>query len=254
MVKLNPQFNDSTVQYFSITLFAIFLLLCIMPIHCFYLRARKQVAKSLWETLISPFGRVKFRDFFLADIITSMTGPIQHMFIIACYYKEGHFKTGLPVKIQDECQVANGFFWVFAFLPYWWRFAQCLNKYKNTKMKVHLINGGKYFSCLVSPAVLMFLVKSDSRTGLKFKDNNMFWLYFVCKFVQTTYCFIWDIYMDWGLLRQNKPGSNNRFLREKMNFPPVFYYWAIFSDFILRYIYLVFLFNYGNPDSFFNSL
>ena len=51
--------------------------------------------------------------------------------------------------------------------------------------------------------------------------------------------------MDWGLLRQNESGSNNRFLREKMNYPPIFYYWAIFSDFILRYIYLVFLFNYG---------
>ena len=60
--------------------------------------------------------------------------------------------------------------------------------------------------------------------------------------------------MDWGLFRQNEYGSPNRFLREKINYAPMFYYWAIFSDFILRYIYIVFLYNLGQPDSFFNNL
>ena len=73
-----------------------------------------------------------------------------------------------------------------------------------------------------------------------------------CHFVQTTYCFIWDIYMDWGLFRQNSKEKPNRFLRDKINYAPIFYYWAIFSAFILRYIYLLFLFSLGDPDSFFN--
>ena len=60
--------------------------------------------------------------------------------------------------------------------------------------------------------------------------------------------------MDWGLLRQNKPGSKNRWLRAKINFAPSFYYWAMFSDFVLRYIYLLFLFSLGNPNSFFNKI
>ena len=51
--------------------------------------------------------------------------------------------------------------------------------------------------------------------------------------------------MDWGLLRSNEPGAKNRFLREKMNYAPVFYYWANFRDFVLRFIYILFLYNYG---------
>lgn len=34
----------------------------------------------------------------------------------------------------------------------------------------------------------------------------------------------------------------------------MFYYWAIFSDFILRYVYLLFLFSLGTSDSFFNQI
>lgn len=76
MVKLAPEFNDSHVQYFSIILLVIFLAFCIMPVHCFYMKARVVLAKTLWNILISPFGKVRFRHFFLADVITSMTGPL----------------------------------------------------------------------------------------------------------------------------------------------------------------------------------
>jgi len=76
MVKLSPQFDDSTVQYFSIAVFVLFFSLCLMPVHCFYFRGRVELAKTLWHILISPFGKVRFRHFFLADIITSMTGPL----------------------------------------------------------------------------------------------------------------------------------------------------------------------------------
>ena len=76
MVKLAAEFDDSDVQVFSIILLVLFLGLCLMPIHCFYLKGRIQLAKTLWNILISPFGKVRFRHFFLADIITSMTSPL----------------------------------------------------------------------------------------------------------------------------------------------------------------------------------
>ena len=103
--------------------------------------------------------------------------------------------------MQGECPTAYGFYWTIGFLPYWWRFAQCLNKYHETEQKVHLVNAGKYFSCLLSPAVLIFVISSDEDKGLKYEMNPLFWVYFACHFVQTTYCFVWDIYMDWGLFR-----------------------------------------------------
>ena len=136
---------------------------------------------------------------------------------------------------------------------------QCLNKYwmSRTESKVQtnqLINAGKYFSCLVSPAVLLFLVNSEEDYGLKYERNGLYWLYFFCHLVQTTYCYIWDIYMDWGLFRQNDSSKPNLYLRDKINYAPCFYYWAIFSDFVLRYIYILFLYKLGDPHSFFNNL
>lgn len=208
-----------------------------------------------------------------------MTGPLQHVFIIACYYKDQAFITGQKVNLADQCSTANGFYWTFAFLPYWWRFGQCLNKWHNEDKKIHLVNAGKYFSCLVSPAVLIFLTSSSASQGLKYDQDYLYWLYFACHLVQTTYCFLWDIIMDWGLLSflrkqdKKKAGKNeveavdqdpqgknrankihNRWLREKINYAPCFYYWAIVSDFVLRYIYILFLYKLGQPDSFFNQI
>ena len=60
--------------------------------------------------------------------------------------------------------------------------------------------------------------------------------------------------MDWGLLRNNAKGAKNRFLREKLNYHPCFYYWAIFSDFILRYDYILFWYSLGTDGSMFVNL
>ena len=117
-----------------------------------------------------------------------------------------------------------------------------------------LWNAGKYFSCLVSPVVLYFLTSSAADSGNKYETDALYWLYFFCHIVQTTYCYIWDIYMDWGLLRQNDSAKPNYCLREKINFAPWFYYWSMFSDFVLRYIYILFLYKLGDQSSFFNNI
>ena len=88
---------------------------------------------------------------------------------IACFYKDRHFVTGDPINLEGECNTAYIFYWIIGFLPYWWRFAQCLNKYHETEQKVHLVNAGKYFSCLVSPTVLIFVISNPSKTGLKYE-------------------------------------------------------------------------------------
>jgi hypothetical protein len=60
--------------------------MCILPFHVFYLRARIDLAITLWHILISPFGVVKFKDFFLADIITSFVVPLKDLGNIGCFF------------------------------------------------------------------------------------------------------------------------------------------------------------------------
>lgn len=123
MVKLAPSFNESEVQYFSIVLLVSFLAICLMPFHFCYLRGRIQLARTLWNILISPFGKVRFRHFFLADVITSMTGPLQHLFNIECYYQTQEFITGRSPDLKTDCTAAYYGNMVFGILPYWFRFA-----------------------------------------------------------------------------------------------------------------------------------
>ena len=47
------------------------------------------------------------------------------------------------------------------FLPYWFRFAQCLHKYHESRMRPHLVNAGKYFSDLCVPFAALWLVKAQ---------------------------------------------------------------------------------------------
>ena len=68
-----------------------FLVICFMPFNCFFRKGRKELARTIGHVIISPFGKVRFRHFFLADVITSLTSPIQHVLTIECYYQKKHF-------------------------------------------------------------------------------------------------------------------------------------------------------------------
>ena len=72
--------------------------------------------------------------------------------------------------------------------------------------------------------------------------NAAFWTYCAVHFIATTYSYAWDIIMDWGLLRENTPGHPHRFLREKINYHPYFYYWSMATDGVLRFFWVVTLF------------
>ena len=71
--------------YFTFALVVFFVLMCCLPIHACYLKGRIELAKASWNILISPFGQVRFRHFFLADIITSMTACLETTATMGCF-------------------------------------------------------------------------------------------------------------------------------------------------------------------------
>jgi hypothetical protein len=74
------------LQIFTITLLVALILICFSPFHCCYLRTRRPLGVTLWHIFISPFGLVRFRHFFLADILTSMVNSLQTLAVIECFY------------------------------------------------------------------------------------------------------------------------------------------------------------------------
>lgn len=76
IVKLDYLYSDPWAIA-GMVLIAFFVVMCLLPAHIFYLKSRKELARTLGHIIISPFGPVKFKDFFLADIITSMVIPLK---------------------------------------------------------------------------------------------------------------------------------------------------------------------------------
>lgn len=67
--------------------------------------------------------QVVLADFFLGDQFTSQVLVFRNLEFIACYYSGGFFLS----KEDEACKknlVYQGFGYVVALLPYWWRFLQ----------------------------------------------------------------------------------------------------------------------------------
>jgi len=230
LIKLDSG-NDAAS--FALLCLIIFLLICLMPFHIFYLKARIQVAKTLGQIFISPFGKVRFRHFFLADVLTSIISPLQNLMIMGCFYigKQQDWKTSTKVNFDSECDAWSGAYVALGFIPYWWRCMQCWRKFYDSDMKIHLVNAGKYFSDLCVPFAGLWLVKSQ--------HDVAFWTYVLIHFIASTYSYIWDIYMDWGLLRQMDSEKPFYLLRAKCNYKPSFYFFAAGADLLLRFTWLI---------------
>lgn len=71
-------------------------------------------------------------------------------------------------------------------------------------------------------------------------QNPFIWFYIVLAIFQTCYCCCWDILWDFGLFKTIS--GKNIFLREHIIYPPVFYYFAIFENILLRFFWAISLY------------
>lgn len=153
---------------------------------------------TLKFTVMSPFHRVKFRDAFIGDIITSMVRPGQDILFALSYYVtviwgtiSGHY------GLSESGQILEGS-WVLhnvilpscALLPLWWKFLQTLRQaYDEEKRWPHLGNAFKYLS-----ATLVILY------GMTHPENRRSPWWIVAFLGSILYQIWWDVIMDWGLL------------------------------------------------------
>ena len=130
---------------------------------------------------------------------------------------------------MEKCSFLENYMLAIVFFPFWFRFAQCLRRYHDTKLKANLANAGKYFSVILIYFADIFRVK--------LRTDSTFYLLIAVRLLSTLYCYGWDLYMDWGLLRSKEPGK--RYLRPKLLFKPLFYYYAAASNLLLRFAWTI---------------
>ncbi|XP_056148785.1 xenotropic and polytropic retrovirus receptor 1 homolog isoform X1 [Lampris incognitus] len=238
---LSCLFSDSILvpmQANPLALYGFFLLFLINPFKTCYYKSRFWLLKLLFRVVTAPFHRVEFADFWLADQLNSLVVVLMDLEYMICFYS---FELDWPKhdglirsKGKDVClSYSYGVRAVIQCLPAWFRFVQCLRRYRDTKRAFpHLVNAGKY-STSFFVVTLGALYKTHKAEGHADTDV-FFYLYISCLVISSCYTLIWDLKMDWGLFDRN--AGENTFLREEIVYPQkAYYYSAIVEDVLLRF-------------------
>ncbi|CAO3697478.1 unnamed protein product [Rhizopus microsporus] len=186
---------------------ALGIMACPFPI--FYYSSRKWFWATLGRILLSYFLPIEFRDFFIADELNSLSYSFWTLTYFFCAYAYQWS------NLSANCQVK--LFWftpIVASLPPWWRFLQCLRRYKDSGEKVHLLNALKYITSIAAALLNGYKRMTDSTT------IKVAWI--ISLIINSSYTSAWDIKMDWGILQLN---SHHFLLRDDL----VFYRWPFLS-------------------------
>uniref|UniRef100_A0A8C8G527 Xenotropic and polytropic retrovirus receptor 1 n=1 Tax=Oncorhynchus tshawytscha TaxID=74940 RepID=A0A8C8G527_ONCTS len=208
---LYSEYTMLPMQVNPLILYGFMLLFLINPFKTGYYKSRFWLLKLLFRVFTAPFHRVEFADFWLADQLNSLV------------ILWSNYSYGLRAIIQ--C------------LPAWFRFVQCLRRYRDTKRAFpHLVNAGKYSTTFF---VVTFAALYSTHKEQKHSDADMFfYLLMVFSAVSSLYTLIWDLKMDWGLF--DRGAGENTFLREEIVYPQkAYYYCAIIEDVILRFAWTI---------------
>lgn len=222
---------------FPLIYLGVMLIIFLWPGTSFYGSSRKWLQIALWRILWSGFYPVEFRDFYLGDILCSLTYPMGNISFFFCLYadKWRHVLGGGNVP-SSTVRCGSGYSRVMGFLqslPLIFRFLQCLRRYMDTGDAFpHLANMVKYlvgaiYYCLLS-------VWRINRTN----QNRAAFITFAC--INSIYTSIWDIVMDWSL---GQTTSKNFLLRDHLFYKKKgYYYVASVVDVLLRFQWIFYAF------------
>ncbi|XP_055007555.1 xenotropic and polytropic retrovirus receptor 1 homolog isoform X2 [Boleophthalmus pectinirostris] len=224
------------MQVNPLALYGFFLLFLINPFKTCYYKSRFWLLKLLFRVVTAPFHRVGFADFWLADQLNSLGVVLMDLEYMICFYSfelDWKKRNGLISGAGDVCNsYSYGVRAVIQILPAWFRFVQCLRRYRDTKRAFpHLVNAGKYSTTFF---VVTFAALYSTHKEKPEEAQVFFYLHITCLVISSLYTLIWDLKMDWGLFDRN--AGENTFLREEIVYPhKAYYYSAIVEDVLLRF-------------------
>ncbi|KAG0246924.1 hypothetical protein BGX31_005412 [Mortierella sp. GBA43] len=208
------------------------IIFCPLPIANF--TSRRWFISTIGRIIASGYYRVEFRDFFIADEMNSLSYSIEQFEFAMCAYSQQWTDLG------DTCSTGTMFITPFLVaLPPWFRFLQCLRRYRDTQEWFpHLLNAGKY-SCSIITLFIAFSYRFYGGSHLRVA-------YIFMATVTSIYTFVWDVYMDWGLFQFGRRGGGAYgypFLRQELVYSRIWvYYVAIIMDFVGRFTWMLRLF------------
>uniref|UniRef100_A0A673JIN4 Xenotropic and polytropic retrovirus receptor 1 homolog n=1 Tax=Sinocyclocheilus rhinocerous TaxID=307959 RepID=A0A673JIN4_9TELE len=226
------------IQANPLALYGFFFFFLINPFKTCYYKSRFWLLKLLFRVVTAPFHRVGFADFWLADQLNSLVVVLMDLEYMICFYSMelNWSKSEGELWIKEGGGICHSYSYgvraVIQCLPAWFRFVQCLRRYRDTKRAFpHLANAGKY-------STTFFVVIFSALYKTHEKGQVFLYLLIACNIINSCYTLLWDLKMDWGLFDRN--AGENTLLREEIVYPQKAYYFcAIIEDVILRFAWTI---------------
>ncbi|CAF1164598.1 unnamed protein product [Rotaria sordida] len=230
-------------------LVVVLILFVINPIPIFYREARYWFLRKLARVFSSPFHPVGFTDFWLGDQLTSLELVFFDLESFFCFYisNRAWWSTDLTSPATNHGTFCTG--WseillqtILLMLPSWFRFAQCIRRYRDTKHAFpHLVNAGKYasgFFVVITNSLRRATIKKYAH---KETANPFLFLWIIVSIIGTVYKLTWDLKMDWGFF--DKKAGTNKYLREQLVYSSkIYYYVAIVENILFRFAWTINIF------------
>ncbi|UJR24662.1 hypothetical protein I4U23_006035 [Adineta vaga] len=231
--------------------FTLFLLIFFLnPSRTFYHKARFWLLKKLRQVICAPFYHVDFASFWLGDQLISLELLFFDIEYFICFYIYDTNWSKTNIQRGALCSGWSQFLiqTILIILPSWFRFAQCLRRYRDTKQKFpHLVNAGKYASGFAVSITNAIRRSNDRYYKNNKKSNPYLYLWSITALIGSTYKLLWDLKMDWGFFDKN--AGENQFLREQIVYPSkLIYYCVIIENIIFRYIWIINIFVYFDTE------
>ena len=220
ILQIKYDIISNKVEYFAFVLVTVFLIALFWPFGKQQRTFKMEILKTLFEVIISPFGKIRFRHIIMGDTLTSLPKTFYDFALtFACLYQGGWLNSEPPSgsflsRIEIIC----------LFLPFMFKFWQCIRKYLDYHHKTYLIDSLKYVSYLI-------YITINSYKKLSSGFTHIYTIGLIWHLVVVVYAYLWDVIQDWGLLRRK---SRNYLLRDNLLYPKKFYYFAMVTNLVLR--------------------
>ncbi|XP_057544318.1 uncharacterized protein LOC130823631 isoform X2 [Amaranthus tricolor] len=181
-------------EIWKVLLYIAVIMILISPFDIFYLSSRYYLLRTLWR-IVLPLQAISFSDFFLADILTSMSKVLSDLERSVCRMVHRQVATIAWFEADSVCGSHSVAIPVVLVLPYIFRLFQCLRQYKDSGEKSSLLNALKYSTAIpvIFLSALKYHVFPDKWTNF----YRPLWL--MSSLLNSMYSFYWDITRDWDM-------------------------------------------------------
>ena len=236
LISHYEQALDSHVssRIYPISLLTYFILKLLTPSDFLsYWHSRSTLLASLLATVVAPFGSVSFRDTYIGDVLTSMVKVLVDV-EFSCLLVLSMLWPSQQAALSSVGSILIPF---VSCAPLWFRFMQCLRRYYDTRQRSpHLLNALKYAVAHSVVIVSTFHPAFSDHHSSHWELFRYAWL--ASTVASSLYTFTWDVTQDWGLLQWGGEGGTG--LRSTLLYgSALWYYWAVFSNFFLRFCWVL---------------